>query len=427
MSVVLLLLVVVVVVLDLSGVGDFARVPNLGRSVPSLVCLNPRPLVPDLSLPPVDTYIRLRIYRKCPVTPKQTEMKKIDDKVVFVTGGSSGLGLETVKRLAAAGATVVLTSRTEAKGRRAVEAANEYLVKKGRLPTRARVYNLVLDLDDLSDVMRILSRYEALKLDRDISVLINNAGVMAIPNRELTVDGNERTFQSNHLGHFVLTSVLFPILSRNGARVVTVSSSASYFAGPSGLDVGNLNGEKSYGAWPSYSSSKLANVLFTRELQRRASDAGLDWLTAATLHPGVVDTDLWRYVVGEERLAKMKDGRDGFAGSLALGATRLFAKTPEEGASTQVYLAATTDDVAKGAFYEEMKEKEDLPWFAVDGAKARALWDASEELGRVRFDLTAVVPTTDGAAAGGVEISAEESSDVSGDEGDAKTATDSSL
>ncbi len=219
-------------------------------------------------------------------------MKKIDDKVVFVTGGSSGLGLETVKRLAAAGATVVLTSRTEAKGRRAVEAANEYLVKKGRLPTQAKVYNLVLDLDDLSDVMRIASRYESLKLDRDISVLINNAGVMAIPNRELTVDGNERTFQSNHLGHFVLTSVLFPHLSRNGARVVTVSSSASYFVGPSGLDVGNLNGEKSYGAWPSYSSSKLANVLFTRELQRRASDAGLDWLTAATLHPGVVDTDL---------------------------------------------------------------------------------------------------------------------------------------
>ena len=134
------------------------------------------------------------------------------------------------------------------------------------------------------------------------------------------------------------------------------------------------------------------------ELQRRASDAGLDWLTATTLHPGVVDTDLWRYVVGEGRLAKMKDGRDGMVGSLALGATRLFAKTPEEGASTQVYLAATTDDVAKGAFYEEMKEKADLPWFATDGAKARALWDASEGLSRIRFDLTAVVATTDGAA-----------------------------
>ena len=87
------------------------------------------------------------------------------------------------------------------------------------------------------------------------------------------MDRNERTFQSNHLGHFVLTSALFPYLSREGTRIVTVSSSASYFAGPDGLDLDNINGERSYGAWPSYSSSKLANVLLTRELQRRADDA----------------------------------------------------------------------------------------------------------------------------------------------------------
>jgi NAD(P)-dependent dehydrogenase (short-subunit alcohol dehydrogenase family) len=306
--------------------------------------------------------------------------------VVLVTGGSSGLGLETVKRLAAAGATVVLTSRTEAKGRRAVEAVNEYLVKKGRLPTSSKVYNLVVDLDDLSDVMRIPRRYEGLGLDRDISVLINNAGVMAIPTRELTVDGNERTFQSNHLGHFVLTSALFPYLSRNGTRVITVSSSASYLVGPGGLNVDNLNGERSYGAWSSYSASKLANVLFTRELQRRADESNLDWLTATTLHPGVVNTDLWRYIVGEERLARMKEG--GGLGRLAMGATRLVAKTPEEGASTQVFLAATgDDDIVKGAFYDEMKVNANLPSFARDDAKATALWDASERLGGVRFIL----------------------------------------
>ena len=178
-----------------------------------------------------------------------------------------------MKRLATAGATVVLTSRTEAKGRRAVEVANDHLLRRGKLPTRGAIHNIVLDLDDLSDVMLVPSRYEALGLNRDISVLINNAGVMAVPRREVTVDGNERTFQSNHLGHFVLTSALFPYLSREGARIVTVSSSASYFAGPDGLDLDNINGERSYGAWPSYSSSKLANVLLTRELQRRADDA----------------------------------------------------------------------------------------------------------------------------------------------------------
>ena len=153
--------------------------------------------------------------------------------------------------------------------------------------------------------------------------------------------------------------------SREGARVVTVSSSASCFASSGGgLEIGNPNGEKTYGAWPSY--------LLSKQFQRRASDAGLDWLTAATL------LRAW---------------------SIPISA-RLFAKTPREGASTQVY-----------------------PWFAMDEAKARALRDASEELGRVRFDLTAVVPTTDGAAAGGVEISAEESSDVSGDEGDIADAS----
>jgi NAD(P)-dependent dehydrogenase (short-subunit alcohol dehydrogenase family) len=125
-----------------------------------------------------------------------------------------------------------------AKGKKVVEAVNEYLVKKGRLPTTSVVYNLVLDLDNLSDVMKIASRCEGLGLDRDdISVIINDAGVMAIPTRELTVVGNERTFQSNHLGQIVLTSALFPYLSRKGARVITVPvpSSSTCLVGPGGF------------------------------------------------------------------------------------------------------------------------------------------------------------------------------------------------
>ncbi len=112
-------------------------------------------------------------------------------------------------------------------------------------------------------------------------------------------------------------------------------------------------------------------MIFTQEVKHRASNARLDWHMAMTLHLGVVDTNLWRYIVGGERLAKMKDGQG--LGSLALGATRLFAKMPEEGASTQGYLAARSDDVVKGAIYEEMKEKGDLLWFTKDNTKARAL------------------------------------------------------
>lgn len=277
------------------------------------------------------------------------------------------------------------------------------------------MYSLALNLDDLSDVKKFAASYEELGLGQ-ISVLVNNAGVMAVPERELTVDGFERQFQSNHLGHFVLTSELFPYLSREGARVISVSSSASNIPGPRGLDPDNLNGEKSYGAWPAYGASKLANVLFTRELQKRADDAGLEWLTAATLHPGVVNTDLWRYIVGEDRLKEMKEKSDDGAfslESLALSASSFFTLTPEQGASTQIFLAAA-EDISKGAFYEDMMEKEKLPDFVTDEGKARGLWEASEEMGGVTFDLSATPEIVDAVTEkenGVVENPVEESAE----------------
>lgn len=163
-------------------------------------------------------------------------------QVVLVTGGSTGLGLESAKRLAAAGATIVLTSRTVSKGEKAVESVNEHLREKGIGDDNAKVYSLVLDLDDLESVKSFPSSYKQLGLGT-IDVLMNNAGVMAIPDRQLTKDGYERTFQSNHLGHFVLTAGLFPYLSREKATVINVSSEAFNFA-PNGLELDNLNGEK---------------------------------------------------------------------------------------------------------------------------------------------------------------------------------------
>ena len=204
------------------------------------------------------------------------------DETVIITGGSSGLGLETAKRLAAAGATVVLTSRTEDKGNIAVQSVKYYLIGKG--VDTSKIYSLVLDLDSLDNVKQFSTAYKSLGLG-DISILINNAGCMAIPKRELTTDGNERQFQSNHLGHFVLTSTLFPYFSRVGTKVINVSSSASNIPGPKGLDMDNLNSENSYTAWGTYGNTKLANVLFTNELQKKANNAGLDWLTTVSLHP----------------------------------------------------------------------------------------------------------------------------------------------
>lgn len=309
----------------------------------------------------------------------------MNGKVVVITGGSTGLGLESAKRLGAAGATVVLTSRNLSKGETAVKDVKEYLVSKG-VQDSSKIYSLVLDLDDLENVKSFPTAYKELGLG-SIDVLLNNAGVMAIPNLQLTKDGYERTFQSNHLGHFVLTAGLFPFLSRNNAAVINVSSTA-YSIALNGLEIDNLNGEKSYAPWTSYGQSKLANILFTQELQRRADAVGDSWLTAVALHPGVVQTDLSRYIIGEEKWNELKANGPSALDSLLFNVSSLFLKTVKEGASTQVFLASGGEGVLKkGAYYDDMKAR-DLPAFAKDEYKAKLLWAKSEELGGVKFDVT---------------------------------------
>lgn len=278
----------------------------------------------------------------------------------------------------------MLTSRTASKGEKSVETVLSYLADKG--VQGAKVFSLVLDLDDLESTKAFPASYKKLGLG-DINVLMNNAGVMAIPDRQLTKDGFERTFQSNHLGHFVLTAGLLPFLSRSKTTIVNVSSEAYNFAGGN-LDLDNLNGEKQYGAWTSYGLSKLANILFTQELQRRAEESGDSWLTAVTLHPGAVQTDLGRYIAGEEKWNEIKNNGASPLEMFLLNALSKFTLTVEQGASTQVFLAAGAEGrLEKGAFYEDMKVK-NLPAFANDASKAKQLWDLSENLGGVDFKLS---------------------------------------
>ena len=320
--------------------------------------------------------------RDAPYEPAPGSM---DGKVVLITGGSSGLGLESAKRLGAAGATIVLTSRNQSKGETAVKDVKGYLASKGVEDT-AKVYNLVLDLDDLENVKSFPGAFKDLRLG-SIDVLLNNAGVMAIPNLQLTKDGYERTFQSNHLGHFVLTAGLFPFLNREKSTVVNVSSLAYSMAGRKGLEIDNLNGEEQYGPWSSYGQSKLSNILFTQELQRRADASDDAWLTTVSLHPGAVQTDLGRYLVGEEKWNDLKTKGPSGLESFALSAASLFTKTVPEGASTQVFLASGGEGTLKGgAFYNDLKSQS-LPAFARDESKAKLLWEKSEELSGVKFDL----------------------------------------
>jgi NAD(P)-dependent dehydrogenase (short-subunit alcohol dehydrogenase family) len=324
-----------------------------------------------------------------PIASTLVEPGSLTGQVMVITGGSTGLGLESAKDLAKGGATVVLTARTDAKGQAAVETIQAALLAQGI--TNPNVYHVALDLDRLDNVATFVERFQkVVPATKKIDVIMNNAGVMAIPERQVTVDGYERTFQSNHLGHFVLTAKLFPYLN-DRARIINVSSLAYNFAGGP-LQINNINSEQSYGPWQSYGSSKLENILFTQELQRRAEAAGKVGLIVVSLHPGAVNTDLARNFIGPDKWAEKKqNGPSNVWESLLDKAISGALLTIDEGAATQVYLASTGNqdaNLVKGAFYNNLKP-EKLPAFATNEQDAKQLWDISEKLSGVKFDITA--------------------------------------
>ena len=286
-----------------------------------------------------------------------------------VTGGSSGLGLETAVALAAHGAQVVLTARDTAKGDDAVRRV------LARVPD-ASVERGSLDLADLVSVRAFAERVG----DRPLDLLVNNAGVMAVPPRR-TADGFELQMGTNHLGHHALTGLLLPaLLARPGARVVTVSSFVHWFGS---LDFGDLMSERSYDPWRAYAASKLANLLFMRELDRRAREAGTD-LVSVGAHPGYARTNLVA--------AGPATGRRLTGGVLRLG-TALVGQSARAGALPQLR-AATDPEVRGGEYYGPRgpAEQRGLPKKVRCSANARddrasgLLWAESERLTGVGFD-----------------------------------------
>ncbi|HBH72612.1 MAG TPA: light dependent protochlorophyllide oxido-reductase [Synechococcales bacterium UBA10510] len=207
-------------------------------------------------------------------------------RLALITGANSGLGLETARALAAKGATVVLACRSTSKAERARAQLLDELAREPAGTPHGPLDVLHLDLADLDSVTaaaaNVAERYGRLDL------LINNAGVMAPP-RQLTRQGFELQFGTNHLGHYALTRLLLPCLEhQSGARVVLVSSGAQYFGR---LAFEDLQGENSYDRWRAYSQSKLANVVLAQELQRRLTAGGSGVICLAA-HPGVARTNL---------------------------------------------------------------------------------------------------------------------------------------
>lgn len=291
-------------------------------------------------------------------------------RTAVVTGANSGLGYVTARELARKGARVVLACRSEARGRDAVERL------LGELPG-ADVELRRLDLGDLASVREFAPRYERLDL------LVNNAGVMALP-YGTTVDGFERQFGVNHLGHFALTGLLLPaLLAAPGARVVTVSSMAHLLGN---IDPRDLNSERRYRRWTAYGRSKTANLLFTHELARRLAAAGAG-VVAVAAHPGYAATNL-------QTAGPRAEGRRGAERLMEIG-NRFLAQPAEAGALPVLY-AATAPDVPPDSFTGPSfamwrgapAPSWRAPWTLDDRAGER-LWAASERLTGVSYEALA--------------------------------------
>lgn len=270
--------------------------------------------------------------------------------LVIVTGANSGIGRATAQALAATGARVVLACRSIARGQAALEQIT-------RATGSQRVELMQLDLSSFESVRSFAHSFRA-RYDC-LSCLVNNAGVI-LRERQLSTDGYEMQFAVNHLGHFLLTRELLPLLEASApSRVISVSSGAHKIGR---MDFDDMNLERRYTIFGAYARSKLANILFTRELARRTAGSGV---TANCLHPGGVGTN-------------MGVDRDTQAGSRIMRALSLVMATPEKGAETSIYLASAPELATVSGEYFVKKRPHKPASRALDDTCARRLWDWSE-------------------------------------------------
>ena len=302
----------------------------------------------------------------------------LSGRLALVTGASSGLGLETARALVARGATVVMACRSRRRG----EEARQILLTSPAAGTDPAIPGGGLDLLDLdlADLASVRSAAAAVA-DRygRLDLLINNAGVMAPP-RTLTRDGFELQFGTNHLGHFVFTLLLLPLLRQSpGGRVVHVTSGAQYF-GRIAFD--DLQGERNYDRWRAYGQSKLANVMTAVELQRRLQAEGSGVLSLAA-HPGLARTNLQPASVamnGSKLEALAYRLMDPLFQSAAMGALpQLFAATALEASPAGHYGPDQLGGLRGHPTAVRMAPA------VSDAAQRERLWRVSEELGGVAF------------------------------------------
>jgi NAD(P)-dependent dehydrogenase (short-subunit alcohol dehydrogenase family) len=303
------------------------------------------------------------------------DIPPLNDRTAVITGATGGLGYETALALAGAGTAVLLTGRNDAKGQDAIQRI------RGQFPN-AKISYETLDLASLASVADFAARFAAAHVSLDL--LINNAGVMALPKRQTTADGFEMQFGINYLGHYALTAGLLPLLRRGHQPRVVNLSSLAHRSGK--IDFGDLQGAKSYNPFKAYCQSKLAMLMFALELQRRSNAAGWGLLSNAA-HPGYALTDLIANGPGTRGLM-------GQFGKIL----QPFASHSAAAGALPTLFAATSPEARPGGYYGpnwfyELKgppvPAKIMPR-AKDLAVAARLWDVSAALTGVSFDQAAI-------------------------------------
>ncbi|GJD09297.1 Retinol dehydrogenase 12 [Galdieria sulphuraria] len=299
----------------------------------------------------------IRLYSNGPVYRKTVNLK---GKVVVVTGANTGIGKETCIQLAKMGATIVMACRDSSRALK----AKEQVVK---LSKNEDIDIIRLDLSDLSSVRQFVSDF-CKKYSR-LDILFCNAGVMALPKRETTKDGFEMQFGVNHLGHFLLTNLLLDrLIASAPSRVIVVSSYGHTFGK---IDFDNLQWERNYSGFAAYGASKLANILFVKELDKRLKQQNAN-VGVYAVHPGAVRTELARYILSswwKKLLA-----------APVLPLSYLLMKDPYHGAQTQIRCAIDPSlQQSSGKYFADCKET--TPSAAARDARvAEKLWQVSEQL-----------------------------------------------
>ena len=285
--------------------------------------------------------------------PKCHSTKRLEGKTVVITGGNTGIGKETAVDLAKRGAKVIVGCRNLEKGKAALKEIQE---RSGS----TNVYLEQLDLASLDSVRTFAD--SILKSESRLDILINNAGVMMCPYQK-TKDGFEMQFGTNHLGHFLLTMLLLDLMKKSApSRIVNVSS-IGHSLGSGKIHFDDINFEKDYSPYEAYFHSKLANVLFTRELSKRLEGSHV---TANSLHPGAVRTDLERHFT--------------FLQTLMVPARWYMYKSPEQGAQTSIYCAVSEEmEGVSGKYLADCAIKEPSKGAQDDDAAVK-LWELSLKL-----------------------------------------------